>query len=211
MATLARLNVQNRHVEWGAGMPDLDNDGRPDIFYVTGNVYPEVERVLPQYPHRGPRIVFQNVDGQRFADASAVSGPGATTARSSRGAAFGDIDNDGDIDVLIMNMNEPPSLLRNDYTGANGWLAVQLQGVRTNPHGLGATVMVTSGGRTQAQAVLSQSSYYSHNDVRLHFGLGASHVADRIEVRWLSGVVDILKDVKGRQVITIREGAAALR
>ncbi len=135
VATLARLNVQNRHVEWGAGMPDLDNDGRPDIFYVTGNVYPEVERVLPQYPHRGPRIVFHNVDGERFDDVSAVSGPGVTTPRSSRGAAFGDIDNDGDIDVLIMNMNEPPSLLRNGYNGANGWIAVQLQGVQTNPHG----------------------------------------------------------------------------
>ncbi|MFN2444443.1 MAG: CRTAC1 family protein [Vicinamibacterales bacterium] len=209
VATLARLNVQNRHVEWGGGMPDLDHDGRPDIFYVTGNVYPEVERVLPQYPHRGPRIVFQNLDGQRFADVSALSGPGATSARSSRGAAFGDIDNDGDLDVLVMNMNEPPSLLRNDYAGSNGWMGVQLQGVRSNPHGLGATVKVTAGGRTQAQAVLSQSSYYSHDDVRLHFGLGASRSADRIEVRWSSGVVDIVNGVEGRQVVTIREGTAA--
>ncbi len=208
VATLARLNVQNRHVEWGAGMPDLDNDGRPDIFYVTGNVYPEVERVLPQYPHRGPRIVFHNVDGERFDDVSAVSGPGVTIPRSSRGAAFGDIDNDGDLDVLIMNMNEPPSLLRNDYTGANGWIAVQLQGAQTNPHGVGAIVRVTTRGRTQAQAVLSQASYYSHNDVRLHFGLGASRSADRIEVRWPSGIIDTVNDVKGGQVLTIREGAA---
>ncbi len=208
VATLARLNVQNRYVEWGAGMPDLDNDGRPDIFYVTGNVYPEVERVLPQYPHRGPRIVFQNVDGERFDDVSAVSGPGVTTPRSSRGAAFGDIDNDGDIDVLIMNMNEPPSLLRNDYKGANGWIGVQLQGTQTNPHGVGALVVVTTRGRTQAQAVLSQASYYSHNDVRLHFGLGASRSADRIEVRWPSGVIDTVKEVNGGQVLAIREGAA---
>jgi hypothetical protein len=209
VATLARLNVQNRHVEWGAGMPDLDNDGRPDIFYVTGNVYPEVERMLPQYPHRGPRIVFQNVDGERFADVSAMSGQGATALHSSRGAAFGDIDNDGDIDVLVMNMNEPPSLLRNDSASANGWIAVQLQGVQSNAQGIGAVVAVTAGGHTQAQAVLSQASYYSHNDVRLHFGLGASRIAERIVVRWPSGVVDTMTAVKGGQVFIIREGSAA--
>ena len=208
VATLARLNVQNRHVEWGAGMPDLDNDGRPDIFYVTGNVYPEVERMLPQYPHRGPRIVFQNVDGERFLDVSAMSGQGAVSPHSSRGAAFGDIDNDGDIDVLVMNMNEPPSLLRNDYAGSNGWVSVQLQGARSNAQGIGAVVEVTAGGHTQAQAVLSQASYYSHNDVRLHFGLGASRVAERIAVRWPSGMSDTITNVKGGQVVTIREGSA---
>jgi hypothetical protein len=208
VATVAGLGVQNRHVEWGAGLPDLDNDGRPDIFYVTGNVYPEVERQLPQYPHRGPRIVFRNLDGERLADVSAASGPGATTAHSSRGAAFGDVDNDGDIDVLVMNMNEPPSLLRNDYRGRNNWVMVQLEGVQTNRHGIGATVRLTTGDRTQTQAVLSQSSYYSHNDLRLHFGLRSHAAADRIEVRWPSGVTDVLRDVRARQVITIREGSA---
>jgi enediyne biosynthesis protein E4 len=95
VAVLAGLGVQNRHVEWGAGLPDLDNDGWPDILYVTGNVYPEVERQLPQYPYRGPRIVFRNLGDGRFSDVTAESGSGATTARSSRGAAFGDYDNDG--------------------------------------------------------------------------------------------------------------------
>jgi hypothetical protein len=208
VATAAGLGVQNRHVEWGAGFPDLDNDGWPDIFYVTGNVYPEVEHVLPQYPHRGPRIVFRNVDGKRFEDVSAASGPGATTARSSRGAAFGDADNDGDLDVLVMNMNEPPSLLRNDYRGPNGWIAIQLTGVKSSPDGLGSTVLVTAGGRTQARAALSQSSYYSHDDLRLHFGLGTNQHADRIEVRWPSGVVDVLRDVTGRRVVKIREGSS---
>lgn len=209
IATSAGLGVQNRHVEWGAGLPDLDNDGRPDILYVTGNVYPEVERALPQYPHRGPRIVFRNVDGGRFDDVSAVSGPGATTPRSSRGAAFSDFDRDGDVDVLVMNMNEPPSLLRNDYRGANAWIAIELEGVKSSRDGLGAIVRVTTGERVQAQAALSQSSYYSHNDLRLHFGVGGHPRVDRIEVRWPSGIVDVLREVPARQVIKIREGAHA--
>ena len=169
--------MQNRHVEWGAGMPDLDNDGWPDIVYITGHVYPEIERHLPQYPHRGPRMVFQGQEGKRFEDVSARSGPGATVPHSSRGAAFGDFDDDGDLDVLVMNMNEPPSLLRNETKTANGWLKVKLVGTRSNRAGIGATVIVTADGRRQAQAVLSQSSYYSHDDLRLHFGLGAARAA----------------------------------
>jgi hypothetical protein len=196
----------NRYVEWGAGMPDLDNDGLADIFYATGNVYPEIEKHFAQYPHRGPKIVFRNRDGARFDDVSTLSGPGATTPHSSRGVAFGDVDNDGDVDVLVMNMNEPPSLLRNDYSGANGWIEVKLLGTRSNRAGLGAMVIVTAGGRRQARAALSQSSYYSHDDLRLHFGLGASAKADAIEVRWPSGQVDVLKDVGGRRLVTIREG-----
>jgi enediyne biosynthesis protein E4 len=211
VATASGLGVQNRHVEWGAGLPDLDNDGRPDILYVTGNVYPEVERLLPQYPHRGPRIVFRNVDGARFEDVSAASGPGATTRHSSRGAAFGDVDNDGDVDVLVMNMNEPPSLLRNEYAGANHWIAVRLAGVKSSRDGLGATVLVTAGGKTQAQAVLSQASYYSHGDLRLHFGLGANDKADRIEVRWPSGIVDVLADLQGGRVVAVKEGSGRAR
>jgi hypothetical protein len=106
-----------------------------------------------------------------------------------------------------MNMNEPPSLLRNDYAGGNGWLQVKLVGTRSNRSGLGATVVVTSGGRRQARAVLSQTSYYSHDDVRLHFGLGTAAKAESVEVRWPSGHVDVRKDVAGRQVVTIREGS----
>jgi enediyne biosynthesis protein E4 len=208
VATEAGLAVQNRYVEWGAGLPDLDNDGHPDVVYVTGNVYPEIERQLPQYPHRGPRIVFRGRAGGRFEDVSARSGPGATTPRSGRGAAFGDYDNDGDVDVLVMNMNEPPSLLRNDYSGGNGWLQVRLEGTRSNRAGLGATVVVAAGGRLQARPVLSQSSYYSHDDLRLHFGLGTLARADRVEVRWPSGAVDVLRDVPGRRVVTVREGTA---
>jgi enediyne biosynthesis protein E4 len=211
VSTGAGLAVLNRYVEWGAGMPDLDNDGRPDLVYVTGNVYPEVERVLQQYPHRGPRVVFRNVDGLRFDEATAASGPGATTPHSSRGAAFGDFDNDGDVDILVFNMNEPPSLLRNDYAGSNHWLGVKLEGTASNRVAVGATVRVTAGGRIQAQAVLSQSSYYSHDDLRLHFGLGTSEAAETVEVRWPSGRVDTLNDVRGGRVVTIKEAVGQAR
>jgi hypothetical protein len=206
VAVSAGLGVMNRYVEWGAGMPDLDNDGFADIVYATGNVYPEIETHFAQYPHRGPKIVFRNREGARFEDATAGSGPGATTPHSSRGVAFGDYDNDGDVDVLVMNMNEPPSLLRNDYAGKHAWIEVKLEGTRTDRTAVGATVVVTAGGRRQARAVLSQSSYYSHDDLRLHFGLGANEKADSIEVRWPSGLVETLKDVGGRRVVTIREG-----
>ena len=204
VATQVGLAVQNRFVQWGAGMPDLDNDGWMDVFYVTGNVYPEVEAVLPQYPHRSPRIVFRNARG-RFVDVTSASGPGVTTAQSSRGAAFGDIDGDGDVDALVMNMNAPPSLLRNDGAGLGHWLTIRLEGVRSNRQGIGATVLVTSAGRTQARAVLSQTSYYSVDDLRPSFGLGAASVADRVEVRWPSGVVDVLTRVPADRIVAVQE------
>jgi hypothetical protein len=208
VAQATGLAVQNRYVEWGAGLVDLDNDGWQDLVYVTGNVYPEIGRRLPAYPYRSPTVVFRNRSG-RFEDVSGSSGPGPLEAHSSRGAAFGDFDNDGDLDVLVMNMNEPPSLLRNEYAGGNGWIELKLEGTRSNRAGFGATVIVTAGGRSQARALLSQSSYDSHDDLRLHFGLGAASVAERIEVRWPSGHVDVVRNQPGGSVVTLREGAGS--
>ncbi len=211
VATRAGLAVENRFVEGGAGMPDLNLVGRPDLVYVTGNVYPEVEARLPQYPHRGPRVIFRSLPGTgppRFENVTATSGPGATTPHSSRGAAFGDFDNDGDVDALVMNMNEPPSLLRNDYSGSNHWIAVQLEGGPSNRSALGAVVTVTANGRSTARAPLSQSSYYSHDDLRLHFGLADSTTADSIVIRWPSGTVQTLANVKGDRVVKVREGSS---
>jgi enediyne biosynthesis protein E4 len=208
VATAAGIGVLNRHVEWGAGMPDLDNDGRPDLVYVTGNVYPEVERLMAQYPHRGPRVIFRNVDGARFEQTTQESGTGPLTPHSSRGAAFGDFDNDGDVDILVFNMNEAPSLLRNDYSGPNRWLELKLEGTTSNRAALGAIVRVRANGRTEAQTVVSQASYYSHNDLRLHFGLGSAAAAETVEIRWPSGRVETWKDVRGGRVVTIKEGAA---
>jgi len=208
VATRVGLAVENRFVEWGTGMPDLDRDGHPDIVYVTGNVYPEVEARMAQYPHRGPRVIFRNTGsttGPRFANVTTASGQGATAPHSSRGAAFGDFDNDGDIDVLVMNMNEEPSLLRNDYTGKNHWIELQLDGSASNRMAIGALVTVKVNGISSTRALVSQSSYYSHDDMRLHFGLGDRLVAETIVVRWPSGTVQSLNDVRGDRVVNIRE------
>ena len=209
VATAAGLAVENRYVEWGAALADFDNDGWQDVMYMTGNVYPEVERLFSRYPHKGPRVLFRNRGDGMFEDASAQGGAGLTSPRSSRGAAFGDFDNDGDVDVLIMNMNEAPSLLRNDTPRGNHWLEVALRGTTSNRMGLGATVRVTAGGRTQARAVLSQSSYYSHDDVRAHFGLGAATTVDRVEVAWPDGRRESVDGVAPDRVMVIREGAGA--
>ena len=207
-AVAAGLAVENRYVEWGVGFPDLDNDGLQDLVYVTGNVYPEIERLLPPYPHRGPRIIFRNTGRGTFENVTARSGD-ATIPHSSRGAAFGDVDNDGDLDVLVMNMNERPSLLRNDYAGGRGWIVLRLEGTQSNRSAIGATVVVTSGGLKQTRAVLSQSSYYSHDDLRLHFGLGASTQADEIAITWPGGGMQRLTNIAGRRVVRIREEPAS--
>jgi len=211
VAVASGVGAQNRYVEWGVGLPDFDNDGRADLMYVTGNVYPEVEAILKQYPHRSPRIVFRNVDGAHFEDVSDRSGGGASAAHSSRGAAFGDVDNDGDVDVLVFNMNEPPSLLRNDQRTRRHWIGVTLQGSPSDRAAIGATVKVIGGGLVQARAALSQSSYYSHDDLRLHFGLGSATRADSIEVRWPSGRVETLRDVAADRVVTFQEGAGVVK
>jgi enediyne biosynthesis protein E4 len=204
-AVAAGLHVQNRHVQWGTGLRDFDNDGFADLFYVTGHVYPEIERSLEQYPHRGPRVLFRNTGGGRFEDVTSVGGSGITSPHSSRGAAFGDIDNDGDEDVVIMNMNERPSVLRNDYRGGNAWIQVVLEGRASNRSAIGATIVVTTGGKRQARAVLSQSSYYSHDDLRQHFGLGAQSRVDEIAVHWPSGRVELVKNIEVRTVTRIVE------
>jgi hypothetical protein len=200
----AELGVETRFTSWGTGILDLDNDGWPDIFFVTGSVYPGVEKQLPQYPNKSPRVLFRNLGNGRFEEV-VNAGPGVTAAHSGRGCAFGDFDNDGDVDILILNMNEPPSLLRNDLKGVNHWLKVKLIGTKSNRSAIGARLLVRYAGKTQAQAVLSQSSYYSCNDSRLHFGLGQATVADLV-IHWPSGITEKHPNVKCDQLITIREG-----
>jgi hypothetical protein len=205
-----------KYVQWGTGMVDLDNDGWPDIFTVTGNVYPEVEKFFKQYSYRSPRLIYRNMGNHQFKEVTAQCGQGAQEMQSSRGCAFGDIDNDGDIDVLVMNMNEPPSLLRNDYMGkqsrgANNWLKLKLIGTKSNRSAIGARVRLTTSTHLQTQEVTSQSSYYSHNDPRLHFGLGSNKIVDRIEIRWPGGQTEVIKEIAANQIVMIKEGTGIVK
>jgi enediyne biosynthesis protein E4 len=139
-----------------------------------------------------------------------LAGPGVEEAHCSRGVAFGDFDNDGDVDILIVNLNEPPSLLRNDMTGNNHWLKVLLAGTVSNRSAIGAQVIATYGGRKQVQAVLAQSSYLSANDRRLHFGLGQEQSA-QLEIRWPSGKSETVADIGANQLVVIQEGSGVIR
>jgi hypothetical protein len=204
------LGVETRYISWGAGMFDFDNDGYPDLFWVTGSVYPEIEKKLPSYPFKSPRILFRNLRNGKFEELLDQAGPGVAAAHSSRGAAFGDFDNDGDIDILVMNMNEPPSLLRNDTKGNHHWLKVKLIGTKSNRSAIGTRVTAHYGGKIQAQEVLSQASFYSANDPRLHFGLGAAEKAD-IDIRWPNGATERVANVPADRLITVREGAGVIK
>jgi hypothetical protein len=200
------LGVETRFVSWGAAIADLDNDGNPDIFWVTGSVYPEVEKKLPQYPHRTPPVLFRNLGNGSFEQLQGEAGPALLQAHCSRGLALGDFDNDGDLDLLVVNLNEPPSLLRNDVTPGNHWLKVQLAGVKSNRSAIGARVGARYAGKLQVQEVLAQSSFLSVNDRRLHFGLGAARSAD-LEIRWPNGDVERLSNVACDQLVIVKEGA----
>jgi len=206
----AGLGVETRYIGWGTGIVDLDNDGLPDLFVVTGGVYPQVERRLPAYPFRTPRLVFRNLGDGKFEELIDEAGPGVAAVHASRGCAFGDFDNDGDVDVVVMNMNEPPSLLRNDVSGGGHWLKVLLVGVKSNRSAIGARVLARYGGRAQAQEVSAQSSFYSANDRRLHFGLGAATSAE-LTIAWPSGATEKIGSVEADHLVVIREGAGILR
>jgi hypothetical protein len=201
----SRLGVETRYVCWGAGIVDLDNDGYPDLFMTTGHVDPKIEKKLSQYPNKTPRAVFRNLGQGIFEELIDEAGPGVAAQHCSRGCAFGDFDNDGDVDIVVVNLNEPPSLLRNDLTGKVNWLKVKLEGTKSNRSAIGARILAHYGGKTQAQALLSQSSFFSCNDPRLHFGLGTSVSVD-LEIFWPSGLHESYKGMSANQLLTIREG-----
>ena len=202
----AGLGVETRFTGWGAGMVDFDNDGYPDLFIATGSVYPELEAKLPDLPFKTPRVVFRNLGNGKFEELIDSVGPGISALHASRGCAFGDFDNDGDMDILIVNLNEPPSLLRNDVTGDNRWIKVKLVGTKSNRSAIGARVIARYGGKQQVQEVLSQSSFYSANDPRLHFGIGASHRVD-LEVRWPGGTSRKFEALDAGQLVILHEGS----
>lgn len=186
----AGLGVNPMYVGWGVGLVDFDNDGWRDVFQVNGHVYPEIDSNPGAEHYRNPRLLYRNLGNGRFEDMSQSSGSGVTAEFSSRGAAFGDFNNDGATDVLIMNMGAPPSLLRNQVRNGNHWIKVRLQGVNSNRSAIGATVTVAAGGLKQVDAVTSQSSFLSHNDSRLHFGLGSAARVESYTVRWPNGATE---------------------
>ncbi len=202
----AGLGVETRYVCWGAGIVDLDNDGWPDLFIAAGQVYPELGKEAPLFPYKNPRIVFRNLGGGRFEELFDEAGPAIAASHSSRGCAFGDFDNDGDLDIVIMNMNEPPSLLRNDTSGRAHWLKIQLEAVSSNRSAIGTRVTAHYGGRAQVQEVMSQSSFLSVNDKRLHFGLGRETLAT-LDVRWPDGKKRTFANIAANHLVVIREGA----
>ncbi|HTG60995.1 MAG TPA: CRTAC1 family protein [Terriglobia bacterium] len=206
----AGLAVNTQYVCWGVDFADLDNDGWLDIFHVNGTVYPEVEKIYPDYKFKQPRVVYRNLGNGGFEEVSQLCGAAVLEPHSSRGCAFGDFDNDGNIDVLVWNMNEPPSLLKNENRSGNHWLSVKTAGTKSNRSGIGARVTVTAGGRRQIREVLSGCSYISQSDLRQHFGLGPARKADELEIRWPCGQVDKVIGVDADQFVTVLEGRGLL-
>jgi len=207
----AGVGMITRYVNWGAGIIDFDNDGWPDIFYVTGHVYPEIEG-KSDTTFCSPRIVFRNMGNGKFKDVSSQLGPGISEKFSSRGCAFGDYDNDGDLDVLVLNMNNVPSLLRNDGGNKNNWIKVKLIGTKCNRTAIGARVRVVTGTHSQIDEVHSGTSVMSQSDLRLHFGLGRIGVVDVIEVRWpTTQKVGRFTNIEANQILTIKEGAGIVK
>jgi len=203
----AGLGINTRYVGFGVGFVDLDNDGYQDIFIANGHVYPQIASRKLHITYRQPRLLYRNLGNGRFADVSASAGPGITTPNLGRGCAFGDLNNDGRVDIVVNNLDGAPSVLRNDGAEQNNWLMVKCVGTRSNRSAIGARVRVTAGGRSQIDEVLSGSGYYSQNDLRLHFGLGKAERVEAIEVKWPSGAVQTLRDVKANQILRIDEVA----
>jgi enediyne biosynthesis protein E4 len=209
---VAGVGVNTQFVGWGCGFVDYDNDGWTDIIQINGHVYPEIDKQNLDATFKMPRLVYKNLQNGKFRDVSAQMGPGISERFSSRGAAFGDYDNDGDVDVLVLNMNDPPSLLRNDGGNKNNWIKIKLLGTKCNRTAIGARVRVVSGKHAQIDEVHSGTSVMSQSDLRLHFGLGQAKTVDLIEVKWpTTWKMEKFSNVEANQILTIREGAGIIK
>ncbi|MGC1650576.1 MAG: CRTAC1 family protein [Candidatus Sulfotelmatobacter sp.] len=213
----AGLGAHTQYLGWGCGFFDMDNDGWADILICNGHVYPEVEQLKTEAGYAQRKLLYQNLHNGHFADVSFQAGPGISEPSPSRGAAFGDFDNDGDIDVVVNTVNDYPQLLRCDLKLDHNWIKIRTIGTKSNRSGIGARlVCVTHApGETkphrQIDEVRSGGGYFSQNDLRVHFGLGKAEKVDVLEVRWPSGQVDTLKDIKPNQVLFVKEGEGITR
>jgi len=194
------------YVKWGTGLVDFDNDGWLDIFVANGHVYPQVDVIAGSVKYREPMQMFRNSGNGIFDDVSVACGLSQIPAASRRGAAFGDISNDGNIDIVTLNVGEPPTLLINRTHNSNHRVLFKLVGTKTNRAAIGARVTVTAGKLVLMNEVKAGSSYISQNDHRLHFGLGAEKVMESVEVRWPNSELETLHNVKADAIYTIIEG-----
>jgi len=201
------IGLNTRWLGWGCGFFDPDNDGWLDILLVNGHVYPEVEKLTTEagYPQR--KVLYRNLRNKSFQDITEKIGGALMEPTSSRGCAFGDFDNDGDVDVVINSVNDSPVLMRLDTPAEskNNWIAVKAVGTKSNRSGIGARIKCVTDEQMQINEVRSGGSYYSQNDLRVHFGVGKASKVKTIEVSWPSGKVDVLKDIAVNQVVTVKE------
>jgi hypothetical protein len=208
----AGLGAHTQYLGWGCGFFDFDNDGWADILICNGHVYPEVEQLKTEAGYAQHKLLYRNLRDGRFEEVTDSAGPGIIAAVAGRGCAFGDFDNDGDIDVVVNTVNGLPQLLRCDSTSGNNWIKVKLIGTKSNRSGIGARVSCIatfpSEGKPHRQIdeVRSGGGYFSQSDLRVHFGLGKAHRVDLLEVRWPSGQVDTVKDIAINQLVTVKEG-----
>ena len=192
---------------WGLGVFDLNNDGFKDLFTVNSHVNDNIELYNEQV-YRQPNSIFANLGNGEFHDLSTLAGPDFQAARAHRGCAFGDFNNDGKIDVVTTSLNEPAELFRNESASHNHWLTLLLVGTRSNRDGLGAKIKLTaSSGAVQFNHATTSVGYASSSDRRIHFGLGGESLVRALEIKWPSGTVQILKDIKAGQVLTVEESA----
>ncbi|HXA07438.1 MAG TPA: CRTAC1 family protein [Bryobacteraceae bacterium] len=201
----AGLAHNTRFVGWGCGFLDFDNDGWKDLLLANGHVFPEVERLKIDIRYKDRAILYRNNGNGTFTDISEHAGEGILERHASRGVAFGDYDNDGSVEVLINNQNEPPSLLKSARKPFGNWVILKLEGTISNRSAIGARVRLTAGGHTQVDEVRSGGSYLSQNDLRLHFGLGPAAKIDRIAIDWPGGAHQIEENAGVNRIVTIRE------
>ncbi|MBO0910768.1 MAG: CRTAC1 family protein, partial [Acidobacteria bacterium] len=212
----AGLGAHTQYLGWGCGFIDFDNDGWPDILISNGHVYPEVDELKTEAGYVQHKLLYRNLRNGRFEEVTESAGPGINARVAARGCAFGDFDNDGDIDIVVNTVNGLPQLLRSDAKSGNNWIKVKLAGTKSNRTGIGARVacVATFPGETrphrQIDEVRSGGSYLSQNDLRLHFGLGKAGKVDLLEVRWPSGQVDTMKDLAANQLVIVKEGKGVL-
>ena len=212
------LGVNTRLLGWGVGFFDMDNDGWLDILMSNGHVYPEVDKSKADLKYAEHKYLYRNLRNGRFEEVTAQGGSGILEAAPARGCAFGDYDNDGDIDIAVNCVNAIPQLLRCDSALNRNWIKIKLAGVKSNRTGIGSRVIVTAKTQPTAEKSLVQmdelrsgGSYYSQNDLRMHFGLEQATKVDTLEIRWLSGQVDQLRDLDVNRLYVVQEGGKILK